>query len=146
VKRAWIQDQVAYHERTAARAERRNELLEYSAFGIFLAALLAAGIHAYHSLGHESAPGVFHQALTMVAIVFPALGASLGGLRVHREYSRIAKRSRNMRANLEELSRRADEVQGLAELERLLLDTEALMLHEVEDWLLLMSAVRLHAH
>ncbi len=147
IERAWIGNQLEYHRTTANRARKFNLWLEYSGFGLFVLALLAAGLHVWLSWEHGAiARDWLHQLLTLVAIVSPAWGASLGGLRAHREYSRLEKRSGNMCRQLEELQRRAREVDGRTSLERLLRDTEELMLDEAQDWLMLMSAVRLHAH
>lgn len=145
IDRAWIQDQITYHKNKRKHAKRRSEVLEYAGFGVFLSAVIAAGWHFMLALSSATAHGVEHQALTFVALVFPAPGASIGGLRAHREYSRIAKRSDSMVKELTALQRESEEVDSRAALERFLAETEALMLREAKEWLSLMSTVRLHA-
>lgn len=146
VDRAWIQDQITYHKGKRKHAKLRNQVLEYGGFGVFLAAVIAAGWHFVAALSPATVHGFEHQALTFVALVFPALGASMGGLRAHREYSRIEKRSDSMVKELTALQRESEEVDSPAALERFLGETEALMLREAKEWLSLMSTVRLHAH
>jgi hypothetical protein len=145
INRAWIQEQIGYHEGKRKHAKLRNEVLEYAGFGVFLSAVIAAGWHFVLALSAATAHGFEHQALTFVALVFPALGASIGGLRAHREYSRIAKRSNSMVKELIALQRESEEIDSRVALERFLAETEALMLREAKEWLSLMSTVRLHA-
>lgn len=145
IDRAWIQEQTEYHQGKRKHAKLRNEVLEYAGFGVFLSAVIAAGWHFLLALSSATAHGFEHQALTFVALVFPALGASIGGLRAHREYSRIAKRSDSMVKELTALQRESEEVDSPGALERFLAETEALMLREAKEWLSLMSTVRLHA-
>jgi hypothetical protein len=77
--------------------------------------------------------------LTFFALVLPAVGAALGGVRAHREYSRLATRSEDMVASLESLSMSFERVRTRGQLEAVVRETEALMLLEVQDWLSLTS-------
>lgn len=144
INRAWIQDQITYHKDKRKHAKLRNKVLEYAGFGVFLSAVIAAGWHFVLALSSAMVHGFEHQALTFVALVCPALGASIGGLRAHREYSRIAKRSDSMVKELTALQRESEEIDSRAALERFLAEAEALMLREAKEWLSLMSTVRLH--
>ena len=82
--------------------------------------------------------------LTFAALSLPAFGAAIGGIRTHREYSRLAKRSKNMEQVLEELDESFKRIsrQGLNQsegLESLLKQTEELMLNEVQNWMTLLK-------
>lgn len=146
IDRAWIQHQITYHEKKRKQAKLRNEIFEYAGFGVFLLAVIASGWHFWLALSSAGTHGFEHHALTFVALVFPTWGASIGGLRSHREYSRIVKRSDGMVKELTALQRESEEINSRAALERFLAETEALMLREAKEWLSLMSTVRLHAH
>jgi hypothetical protein len=142
---AWVTPQRAYHERTAARARRRSRLLERAGIGVFVLAMVAAATHLLLLFIGENSSTFFESGLILVALVLPAVGAALGGYRAHREYSKLARRSANMAARLEELGPRYDTVANLATLESLLRQTEQWMLHETHDWLALMDTARLEA-
>lgn len=76
--------------------------------------------------------------LTFVAIALPAVAAAAEGIRTHREYSRLAKRSENMALALRELDEEFVFASEPDALESLLRETEELMLQETQDWLMLM--------
>lgn len=69
----------------------------------------------------------------------------MGGFRAHREYSRLAKRSQNMVAALKEVSEHLRRPSTPARVEALLRRTEAMLLAETQDWLMLMRFVRLRS-
>ncbi len=140
IKKAWIQDQRDYHKATALRCGRKNRLLERCGLVVFILAMAAAAGHVGIGLLGENLPA-FHfieGSLTLITLTMPALGAALGGIRSHREYPRLSKRSENMRAALEDLERRFSVVETCEELEFMLRDAEELMLRECQDWLMLM--------
>ena len=151
VRRRWIRREIAYHSRNAEKKGRASRILESAGQIVFLTALLAVGAHLAffafqsHSLRPESpAPGV-ESILTFLALALPGIGAAIGGIRTHREYSRLAKRSLNMDILLRNLDERYALVRRPAELAALLRDTETLLLRETQEWLSLMRFVSLKA-
>jgi hypothetical protein len=138
-----LRHQVRYHERAAARAGRIGRRLERAGVAAFALAIVVALAHlALVAAGHhgESLAG---PALTFGAIVLPAAGAALGGFRAHREYSRLARRSRSMALGLRRLKRRFAAASSPHEVLALVRDTERAMLSETHDWLALMEPVRI---
>ena len=114
---------------------------------VFVAALLAAAIHAAPLFtGHAVHLIWTGSSLTLAAIVLPAVGATLGGLRSHREYSRHARTSRGMTAALTNLAERFTAAESAAELTTLLYEADSLMMRENQDWLELMSDAKLKAN
>jgi hypothetical protein len=79
----------------------------------------------------------------LFAIILPAVGAAIGGIRTHREYSRIWKRSSNMVFVLNDLKPLFNEVKTPENLQYLLRQTEELMLRETQDWLMMMRFIDL---
>jgi hypothetical protein len=79
----------------------------------------------------------------LFAIILPAAGAAIGGIRTHREYSRIWKRSSNMVFVLTDLKLVFNDVKTPENLEYLLRQTEELMLRETQDWLMMMRFIDL---
>jgi hypothetical protein len=138
--KAWVGDQIKYHESKARDCERMGMRLERWGTAVFLLAMVAAAAHVVMSRqGHHETP--LSSALTFAAIILPAVGAALGGFRSHREYSRLGKRSRNMVIELRKLRERLDDAESVDEIRRVLAEAEEMMLGETQDWLMLMKFV-----
>jgi hypothetical protein len=138
--KAWVEEQIAYHERKAKECERKGRHLERWGTLMFLLALVAAAIHLALARGvHPAGPLV--GALTFAAILLPAVGAAIGGFRSHREFSRLGKRSRYMCQELRQLRERLTEAEDPASIRQALLEMEETVLGEAQDWLMLMRFV-----
>ena len=106
---------------------------------VFTVALVAPAAHLIlFRPGLQLDARWLEELLTFAAIILPALGAALEGIRSHGEYSRIAKRSENMAEALQELDHRSHQVRDLQSLRDLMYEVEELMLVEAADWLALM--------
>jgi hypothetical protein len=146
VTTSWIGKQISYHKIRSERCARLSRRLEWMGMIVFAAALLAAAIHAAPLFtGHSMHLGWQYTGLTLAAIVLPAAGAALGGLRSHREYSRLARISRGMTLALTDLGSRFTAAKGSEELTALLHEADNLMMRENQDWLELMSGAKLKA-
>jgi hypothetical protein len=146
IQRNWIDDQIDYHENNSRRAGCKSRLLERGGIAIFVVALATAACHVVLTWSRAYTGGAWlHSTLCLAALVLPAVGASLGGIRSHREYSRMEKRSAGMVEQLTELKDDFAEVDTPEAFELLLAETEELMLREAQDWLLLMGTARLEA-
>jgi len=111
---------------------------------IFFTAMAAAISHLiFFYPGKESQSKTLEELLIFFAIVLPAVGAAIGGIRSHREYSRVGKRSSNMEIILKELDEQFSHANTPEALESLLRETNELMLRETQDWLMLMKFVEL---
>jgi hypothetical protein len=139
----WIQGQISFHEAKAKREGRQNQQLYRYGRLLFLTTMLAAICHLLpeHLFGSSGAWQALAKPLTFTAIVFPALAAALTGLRSHREHLRLEKRSMNMVPRLSYLMDRISRVTNSLVFERVLRETEATMLQEAQDWLMLMRMV-----
>jgi SMODS and SLOG-associating 2TM effector domain 1 len=142
VRNHWLEQQIAFHSQKADKAKKMNHWLEWIGIILFSAAVLAAGLHLLLAFLHIEWA---EHPLTFAAIFLPAAGASIGGIRTHREYSRLAIRSSNMAASLKVLNNRLSAVSTPKELESVLVQVEELTLLELQDWLMLMSVVKLEA-
>jgi hypothetical protein len=142
VRRFWLATQIKFHSDKAAHAKRMSHRLERAGFIFFSAALVAAALHLTLSLLHIES---LEHPLTFAAIFLPAAGAAIGGIRTHREYSRLAIRSENMAESLRALDRRISAVATPKDLAAVLVQIEELTLLELQDWLMLMSVSKLEA-
>jgi nucleoside 2-deoxyribosyltransferase len=152
VRMNWLEEQIKYHEDKSKNAEKISSLLEYGGMVVFVVALLAPILHLilfkplniFHILpffGPYKEP--LEQFLIFVALSLPALGAAIGGIRTHNEFSRLAKRSHNMKIAMTELDENFSQVSSPVQLESLLRKMEELMLLENQDWLTLMKFAKL---
>ena len=146
VRRHWLRDQIQFHVSKANRSQKAGHRLEKSGWFIFVAAIIAAGWHLVDLfLGHPEMFAWLGKPLVFLAVVLPAIGATLGGIRGHREYSRLAKRSQYMQAVLSDLDSRFAGVTQATDLSALLQETEQLMLQDTQEWLMLMKFAKVEA-
>jgi hypothetical protein len=149
IKTAWVQDQIAYHTKNAAKLTAKNAQLKRWGMLCFKLAIGVSLIHLGFALygvatGHhaEGLLLVLEELLSVVAITLPAAGAAVGGYRTLLEQSRIAARSRAMAQHLSTLIEQpaADTPEAFrGHLEQI----QELMLIESEDWLALMEHAEL---
>jgi hypothetical protein len=149
VRQKWLQKQIDFHEAKARSAETKSRVLERIGLMIFIAAVVAALAHLLLHHVHVEALEVhveaFGKYLTFAAIFLPAAGAAIGGIRAHREYSRLAERSKNMEQSLTKLNAELSDEMSHEQLSDVLTRLEALTLLELQDWLMLMSLAKLEA-
>lgn len=127
VVKAWIEDQLGFHERSSKRyasAHRRLSVAGNTLFGLTFAAA------ALHACGVVPLHGV----LAFLAVVLPALGGALGAIRHQREYLKNAKRYEAMAERLREIRDRMARATDLDPLQREVREAAELMLHENADW------------
>jgi len=149
IKIAWVQDQIAYHTKNAAKLTARNAQLKRWGMLCFKLAIGVSLIHLGFALygvatGHhaEGLLLVLEELLSVIAITLPAAGAAVGGYRTLLEQSRIAARSRAMARHLSTLIEQPA-VDTPEDFRKHLEQIQELMLIESEDWLALMEHAEL---
>ena len=142
IRRNLVKHQLDYHVNKAQRARSKNRFYEKCGIAIFAVAVLASIVHIGFYLWQPDLITI-EQVITFLTISLPAVGAAIGGIHLHREYTRIEKRSENMVNALTDLNARYDGISSRDELRELLLETEDLMQRETQDWLMLMRFVKL---
>ena len=149
IREAWIGDQIKFHTGKAER-ERKARLRLACAGNIVLPVTIAAA--ALHLLLMPASTGIWqeirhrlHPLITLIALLFPAVAASLAGIAAHREHLRLEKRSENMAPQLERLNRQMESAKDPGRFERILREMDDLMLRETQDWLMLMRYVEIKA-
>jgi hypothetical protein len=144
INTCWITVQQKYHESKRKSAGKFSREFEMTGGLVFGLALVAAAVHLWLVIsGFEFQYRWISEYIIFLAIALPSLGASIGAIRNHREYSRIAKRSENMAGLLKELLEESNTVGSMDELKKYLMTIEEIMLHESQDWLMLMNFVRI---
>lgn len=156
VREAWIDDQVLFHKDKEQREGRMHSWLERSGSIVVTTTLAAAALHLSFLLFVKEPTAttgtwpfihtLLHHGLTFVALLFPAIAASLSAMDDHGEHRRLEKRSENMKDQLQHLGTRLASVGSPEEFEKALRNLdEQLMLRELQDWLMLMRYVEIKA-
>lgn len=126
---AWIEDQIRYHEGTSQRHLVRHQRMttaSYILFGLTIGVVLVRVLNV--------GPQFIKTAFAFMAVVFPALAASITAVRTHRDYLRNSMRSAEMVLHLKEYKDKMSRAQNRDEFLALVKETEEAMLHENEDW------------
>ncbi len=126
---AWIEDQIKYHEGTRTRHERRYHRMYWATNILFGLSLIAALLHVLYV-----GPHLVINFFTLMAISLPAVAGSITAIRTHRDYLRNSMRSAQMVTHLQEIEARIETVQDHDSFLRLVAEIEQIMLHENEDW------------
>ena len=152
VREAWIGEQIEFHKGKQVRERRARKKLLKAGRIVLPATLAAATLHLLLLwLGKGVPEGSVelvewaHKGLAFIALLFPAVAASLAGMEAHREHKRLEKRSANMGPQLERLNRQMGSAMDPARFERIVQELDELMLRETQDWLMLMRYVEIKA-
>ncbi|MGD0736468.1 MAG: hypothetical protein ABR976_15040 [Terracidiphilus sp.] len=154
VREVWIGDQVKFHKDKREREARARKRLAKAGAIVLPATILAATLHLLLLLWRP--PGMapefahllhraLHQGLSFIALLFPAIAASLAGMEAHREHLRLEKRSANMGPQLERVNRQMASATDPERFESLLQQVDEIMLRETQDWLMLMRYAEIKA-
>lgn len=142
VREVWIERQVSFHTGKEKREGRARRRLARAGEIVLPTTIAAAALHLLLlPVSVESADNV----LAFIALLFPAVAASLAGMEAHREHLRLEKRSANMAPQLERLNRQMASATDPERFETLLRQVDEIMLRETQDWLMLMRYVEIKA-
>ncbi len=154
VREAWLGDQIAFHKGKQKREGKARRLLARAGAVVLPTTVAAAALHLLLLLWEpgSSAPEPLqllrhglHQGLAFIALLFPAIAASLAGMEAHREHLRLENRSTNMGPQLERLNKQMAPATDPLRFEELLQQLDELMLRETQDWLMLMRYAEIKA-
>jgi hypothetical protein len=140
---AWLGPQVDYYTAKESQSRSTESVFTQTITALFTATVLAVSSH-YFGL-----PGLHHRAdkvLALVAIVIPALGGALSGLRDSDELQRHADRSRHMVQRLTALQSQLDEATTITSLRRVSVKVWQQLTAENAEWFDLMLFRELELH
>jgi len=126
---AWIEDQISYHDATKKRHYGRHHRMAVASYVLFGLTICAALLHVA-SVG----PHLLGTFFAFMAIVLPAIAASITAIRTHRDYLRNSMRSAEMVRHLKEIKGRMMLSKDHNSFLEPLKEAEETMLHENEDW------------
>lgn len=135
LKNGEIMDQRNFHETNQKRYLKISHRLHKLGAFLFMLTFVAACGHLIYS----------NHWLTVIAAVFPVLGAALVGILFQGEFERLEQRSQSMTIKLQELYETADgKLQSFGDLQILASKTADSMLAEVLDWHQMLKIRRLN--
>lgn len=134
----WIEDQIKYHTSKSIKSGKKNWFFEKAGLYIFFLAVIVALLHTIFAFLN-----IEEEILLSIVIILPAMGAAAGGIRAHREFSRLEKRSRSMVQPLSNFKETLETMDDPKDFEITLRNIEKLMLDETQDWLMIMRFVDL---
>lgn len=150
--KVWIGEQESYHKRKSQTEGMWRKRLSWIGEVVLPLSILAATLHLLLFGLHwwieipKLSEGIARFLISFIALVAPAVSASIAGFTAHREHQRLEKRSANMVRQLAVLGRRMDAVETDDEFRSMLQDLdEEVMLRELQDWLMLMKYVEIKA-
>ena len=133
LSKAWINDQISYYSKNSKFHRSRHKLLYNTGLILFCMTFFAASFHIIDEFfpNLQFAP---HGVLVSLAIILPASGAALAGIRVHRGHLRNAEQYNHMEYHLAEKYNQINEAIDMVELTDLLEGANEIMLRENQDW------------
>jgi hypothetical protein len=126
---AWVGDQISFHNATQRRHHRRHQRMTAAGYTLFGLTIVVAILHVA-----RVGPHWLEAAFAFLAVVFPAIAATITAIRTHHDYLRTSMRSGEMARQLLELKEKIIKVNRVDEFLTLVKETEETMLHENEDW------------
>ncbi len=154
VREVWIGEQVKFHIDKKEREGKARRRLALAGKIVLPVTIAAATLHLLLLMWRPTGAAPesvhllhrgLHQGLAFIALLFPAIAASLAGMEAHREHLRLEKRSANMAPQLERLNRQMASATDPERFESLLKQVDEIMLRETQDWLMLMRYVEIKA-
>jgi len=98
IREKWVKHQLNYHKDNIGKKEAEDHKLHSWGYGIFIFTIIAAILHTSHLCEK------LNSILTLIALVFPVLGAAFNAMRLQFDYQRIIQHSKGVEKRLTELS------------------------------------------
>jgi hypothetical protein len=127
---AWIEDQIAYHQKAVGRFQRARTRLTRSVFLLFGITIVIGVLHSFGAVEGDFWPKLF----VFLAVALPGFGAALTGVRDQRQYRVHEDRSQRTVSRLERLRRDLAAQTGLGSIQQLAVQIQAVIEAENLDW------------
>jgi hypothetical protein len=126
----WLDDQIDYHRRTASRCRRLQDVYTWIVGVLALATVTVAVLHIAEVGGAAWTGG----ALRLSALMLPAFGGAVVGLREYGQLRLHEERSKRAVNRLQAVRDRLFASGTLASVRRLAVEAQRVMLGETVDW------------
>ena len=133
LKRHWIEGQISYQTKTSGQQRLSGQRLAWMTKFLFFVTLIAALVH---SSGNSvvTLPEGWKNALVVVSITFPAIGAALHGYGAQRKFRRHSERYRTMAGVLDQARADMARATTIDQVQDAARETERIMREENSDW------------
>lgn len=141
IVKAWIDDQIQYHLDNAHAKISKSKKWEIIGEVVFYCATAAAAVHLLFPLFHFHS-SVIDNILVFIALILPSVATVAESIRSHRQFKYLAVHSRMMTSELKKIGS-SFTLLTPSRFENLLLETDSLMMKEVQEWIALTGSIRL---
>jgi SMODS and SLOG-associating 2TM effector domain 1 len=133
LRRHWIEGQISYQTKTSGQLRASGRQLAGLTKILFFVTLIAALVH---SSGDSivTLPEGWKNALVVVSITFPAIGAALHGYGAQRQFRRHSERYRTMAGVLDQARADMARATTIDQVQDVARETERIMREENSDW------------
>jgi hypothetical protein len=133
LRRHWIEGQISYQTKTSGKQRLSGQRLAWMTKFLFFVTLIAALVH---SSGNSivTLPEGWKNALVVVSITFPAIGAALHGYGAQRQFRRHSERYRTMAGVLDQVRADMARATTIDQVQDAARETERIMREENSDW------------
>ena len=139
--KAWIEDQIEYHKGNTDKKSSKSKKWETTGETIFYCAMGAAALHIVFSMS-DFHFDVIDKLLIFVALILPSVATVAESIRSHHQFKYLATHSQMMASDINKLSNDFTLLTP-KRFEDLLLETDHLMMKEVQDWIALTGSTHL---
>ncbi|OPX59310.1 MAG: hypothetical protein A4E25_01236 [Methanobacterium sp. PtaB.Bin024] len=129
----WIDDQIDYYNIKSNENWVKHQRITNAIYILFIGAFVGAFTNAILTYGGYHLY-ILSKSLAFVAIVFPAIAATLAGIRIQHEYSRNSKRFTYMEIYLKKVRYEIGKTKTMEKLKLILEKTNKMTLREQQDW------------
>jgi hypothetical protein len=130
VLEGWIEDQIAFHKKTAQRHLARRNLYTRIVYVLAGITIVVAALH----IAELPAGGGWSDVFTFVAITLPGFGAAVTGMREGGQHRLHEERSRTTVKRLKKLTGAPDLKPDLASVRTLVVDAHRVIVEESVGW------------
>jgi len=136
IRRVWIGDQIKYHHNRKKNLLKKNEALGLIGELLFYLAIIIAVIHIFFTIDII----LIDKILILAVLLLPALGATIGAIRSHRDYKKIITDSTVIINSLENLKQEIMKPVTRDKLKLIIKQVENVVRQETKDWLTLIAS------
>jgi len=132
---AWVNGQIDHHRQRSEAYRRLHEQLGWLTAILYSATLVAAVLHFFEVGGHATVASVeLSHLFTFVAIVLPAFGGAVTGIRIQRELPRRADRYDQLVILLQRSYEELRDARDLEALQQVAINADEHQARHNRDW------------
>ena len=124
----WLNTQKEYHSNKEKNFRKKEEVIKYLIRATYILAIIVSLLHLFFT-SH-----LYENILILFVLILPAFGATLVGIKSHRDYSSISLNSKYMKEEIDKLIREIRDSKNYEELFKTINKIEWLFINELKRW------------